>query len=307
MYKVTGSKVVFEHPRITLVEDKIILFDGSVSEYLKFAYRHNSAQVLGQNDEGKFILINEYSHSVASQLMMFPGGLIALDEDIQEGARREFLEETGYSADKLTYLGYIYPYHRRNPEILHCFFSQQLKFSGTKLEFSEAGLETVSYTEAEIDGLISTNQITNSHALAHWQLYKNHQTGKKLAKGVAIIIKNSDGEILLMKRGNKNKPGFNKWKNCGGKVEPGEDIVDAVRREVNEELGCEVSINRALFTENSNPERPVSVFEGHLLSNPQIKEPEECLEIKWVNPDQLSSLDLVDYTKKDFQHLGLLA
>lgn len=306
MYKVTESKVVFEHPRITLIEDKIILPDGSASEYLKFAYKNNSAQVLGKTEEGKFILINEYSHSVSSELLMLPGGLIALDEDIQEGARREFLEETGYSSGKLTYLGFIYPYHRRNPEVLHCFLAEQLEFSGTKLEASEAGLASVSYTESEVDKLIASNQITNSHSLAHWQLYKSHQIGKGIAKGVAIIIKNKQGEILLMQRGNKDKPGYNQWENCGGKVEQDEDVVDAVRREVKEELGSEVSINRALFTDNSNPAMPVYVFEGHLLSEPQITEPEECLGIKWVKPEQLQNMDLVDYTRNDFKHLGLL-
>lgn len=55
-------------------------------------------------------------------------------------------------------------------------------------------------------------------------------------------------EVLLMKRGPKAKGSEQgKWENCGGGVEKGEQAHVAAFREVREELGVEVSIDRELL------------------------------------------------------------
>jgi len=55
---------------------------------------------------------------------------------------------------------------------------------------------------------------------------------------VAVLIR-SDGSALLARRpGSKVYAGY--WEFPGGKVEPGEDVADALRREIREELGIEI-------------------------------------------------------------------
>jgi 8-oxo-dGTP diphosphatase len=55
---------------------------------------------------------------------------------------------------------------------------------------------------------------------------------------VAVLIR-SDGAVLLAQRpAGKIYPGY--WEFPGGKVEPGEPIADALRREIREELGIEI-------------------------------------------------------------------
>lgn len=62
---------------------------------------------------------------------------------------------------------------------------------------------------------------------------------KKAVKVVAALIENEDGEILCALRSPKmSMP--NMWELPGGKVEPGEDPFTALRREIFEELGCEI-------------------------------------------------------------------
>ena len=45
-----------------------------------------------------------------------PGGLVEQGESIEQGARREFLEETGYQLSQLVFL---YPEHRTRPDGSH--------------------------------------------------------------------------------------------------------------------------------------------------------------------------------------------
>jgi 8-oxo-dGTP diphosphatase len=52
---------------------------------------------------------------------------------------------------------------------------------------------------------------------------------------VAAILVNSNNEILLARR-NKNKSWGNYWELPGGKIEQGESPIDALKRELHEEL-----------------------------------------------------------------------
>jgi len=58
----------------------------------------------------------------------------------------------------------------------------------------------------------------------------------------AAIIK--EGQKILIVRRAHNKPHPGKWEFAGGKIDPGEIVEDCLRREVLEELGLQVQIER---------------------------------------------------------------
>jgi 8-oxo-dGTP diphosphatase len=58
----------------------------------------------------------------------------------------------------------------------------------------------------------------------------------------AVVVR--DRQILLVKRA--HEPGKGQWSIPGGRIELGETILDAVRREVAEECGIEVDVERVL-------------------------------------------------------------
>ena len=57
---------------------------------------------------------------------------------------------------------------------------------------------------------------------------------------VAALIERQGRILLSRRRPDQSLP--NCWEFPGGKVEPGEDPVVALRREIAEELGCEVAV-----------------------------------------------------------------
>lgn len=62
------------------------------------------------------------------------------------------------------------------------------------------------------------------------------------AAASAVVVR--DGQVLLVKRA--HEPGKGEWSIPGGLIELGETIHDAVRREVSEECGIEIDVERVL-------------------------------------------------------------
>ncbi|MHB8892850.1 MAG: NUDIX domain-containing protein [Candidatus Limnocylindrales bacterium] len=76
------------------------------------------------------------------------------------------------------------------------------------------------------------------------------------ALGVAAkgVVQRSDGSILLIRRspGSKFDPG--RWELPGGKMDPGERLVDALVREVREETGLKVGGPRPIHVSHFSKE-----------------------------------------------------
>jgi ADP-ribose pyrophosphatase YjhB (NUDIX family) len=83
-----------------------------------------------------------------------------------------------------------------------------------------------------------------------WNAYKAHEESamrpetdatkaKQIRPGVAAVIQNAEGQILLQRRSDNGL-----WGLPGGSVEIGESVRDAIIREVREETGLEVEVLR---------------------------------------------------------------
>lgn len=61
----------------------------------------------------------------------------------------------------------------------------------------------------------------------------------------AVILNN--GRLLIIKRAQSAKVGGGTWEPVGGKLEFGEDIESALKREIKEEVGLTITIDKILY------------------------------------------------------------
>ena len=101
------------------------------------------------------------------------------------------------------------------------------------------------------------------------------------------IITDQDDKILLLHRTNPRE----QWEVPGGKIEKGEDSRAAAIREINEELGVSVKIDKLLgqkkFTED-NVSMNYFWYKAEIMSGkPKIMEPEKFNGFKYFSTDEL--------------------
>ncbi len=170
-WKVTGTKTVFEHPRLSLVIDDVVMPDGKLSTYLRFAPGPGAVSILARNAQGKLLMMTEYSHPLGVAMYQLPGGSIEEGETNEQAAVRELAEEAGLAAGKLTYLGSFYMDNRRTTDKMFIYLAEELSDHKLPGDEEEQGLESFWLTPAEVSELIRTHQLDNNRALVAWALY----------------------------------------------------------------------------------------------------------------------------------------
>ena len=97
-WKRISSRVLLDHPRLTVYDDEVELPDGRRVSYLRVPSSGVVATVLARRDDGKILLQRQYSYPPDQVMLELPGGNVPDGEDPREGANRELMEEAGYRA-----------------------------------------------------------------------------------------------------------------------------------------------------------------------------------------------------------------
>lgn len=110
---------------------------------------------------------------------------------------------------------------------------------------------------------------------------------------VAGILRNEDGRILLTERIG-DSPFVGLWEFPGGKIRPGEESADALRRELAEELGIEASsFTHFMNVDHRYDDRHVAL-QFYVVGEWQ-GEPEglDGQKLRWESPQQLAARELL--------------
>ena len=126
------------------------------------------------------------------------------------------------------------------------------------------------------------------------------------------LILNS-GKILIVKRAYDDEVSPGAWECVGGKLEFGEDLETALVREIKEEVGLAITVERLLYatTFKTNPARQVIII-TYLFSSDEdtIILSDEHVDYKWATKEQLREFllrDIInDFEKNNIFSIGEL-
>lgn len=119
-------------------------------------------------------------------------------------------------------------------------------------------------------------------------------------KVIAAVLRRNGRYLLCKRPEGKNHSG--KWEFPGGKLEPGESISQAARRELAEELSLNVSAcGASLFSSvDASSGLIIEFLEVEATGEPILH---EHADFKWVTASELLSMDLAPSDLKFAYHL----
>ena len=114
------------------------------------------------------------------------------------------------------------------------------------------------------------------------------------------IIKNSDGEILILKRHPQSRSDPDTWELPGGKIEEGEFFDDALVREIKEEtnLDCRVGDLAIAVQHDYSFKRTVQLIMYLEDVEGEFKISDEHTDGKYASIDEIRNLELSGCFKK---------
>lgn len=170
-WRVTASSYPVDSRFLRLRKDTIALPDGSIVEDYYVRESRGFVIVFAVTPEKRVVLVRQYKHGIAQELLELPAGAIDPGEQPLQTAMRELREETGYTAPGMEHVRTFIVDPTNADTVAHLFVARDAHKTGEqKLDVTE-NIELEIVPLEDLHGLVREGTIDSiAHVAAIYLL-----------------------------------------------------------------------------------------------------------------------------------------
>ena len=161
-----GNERLLETPYFALRSDRLRLPGGAIKDPYYVVERPDAAIIFPLTQEGKVVLVRQYRPPLERMELGLPAGLVERGEEPEAAARRELLEETGYSGGEWEPLGSLASSPSLKDNWAYLFLARGVEETSAPDPDEHEMVETVRVPVGRLRGLIQGREIVSSSGVA---------------------------------------------------------------------------------------------------------------------------------------------
>lgn len=160
-----NHRQTIRHGRVFDITVENVTLSNGFTVDLEVIRHPGAAAIVPMMDDSRVVMLKQYRHAAGVHMWEIPAGTINGKEAPLECARRELIEETGYSARTWETLGAVAPVPGYSDERIHLFLARDLSPANQALDQDEI-IEVHPLPLDEVVAMITTGEIEDAKTIA---------------------------------------------------------------------------------------------------------------------------------------------
>ena len=161
-WQVLEQRAISANPWFRVLQSRVRMPDARETTYFTLDFPKAAVGVIPRRG-GEVLLIRQYRFIVDSFVWAIPSGGAEKSEDLEDAARRELLEETGYHASSIRSVLRYFPSYGCGNQEFH-LFEAEVSGAGGTFDRNEV-LEVKWFPTAEVKEMLFANRIVDGLSL----------------------------------------------------------------------------------------------------------------------------------------------